>query len=140
MSRTYSELITIPTFKERVEYLKCTNAVGEPTFGSKRWLNQVFYHSNEWKKIRDKIIFRDQARDLAFPGHEIVAKPMLILIHHIEPITEEDIYYRTSKLTDPENLVLTIHSTHNIIHYGDISQIIDEPVIRRPNDQCPWKM
>lgn len=141
ITKSYSELIEIPTFKERFEYLKIGQQVCDITFGSTRWLNQVFYKSPEWKRLRNYIIVRDNACDLAMKGHEILGGEgwIKIMIHHINPITEEDILNRSSKLLDPENLVTTILNTHNAIHYGDISQLIDEPIIRKPNDTCPWR-
>lgn len=134
--RRYSELIRIPTFEERFEYLRLGGQVGADTFGSDRYLNQIFYKSPEWKKIRDEIIIRDQCCDLAMPGYDIHGP---VLIHHLNPITKEDILSRTDLLLNPEYLVCTIQSTHNAIHYGDVNLLITNPVERKPNDTCPWK-
>lgn len=136
MNRTYSELITIPTFEERYNYLKLSGAVGEDTFGFKRWTNQELYHSDEWRHFRDKIIIRDSGRDLAVEGFEIYGS---IIIHHLNPITYEDILNRNPCIFDPDNVVCTKLSTHNAIHYGDESLLLRSPVKRRPNDTCPWK-
>lgn len=114
--KTYSELIQIPTFEERFEYLKLDGNVGEDTFGFDRWMNQIFYRSPEWKRIRDEVIIRDNGCDLAMPGHEIYGR---ILIHHMNPISVDDIERRTDLLLNPEYLISTVHRTHNAIHYGD---------------------
>lgn len=134
--RRYSELIQIPTFEERFEYLRLDGQVGADTFGSDRYLNQIFYKSPEWKKIRDEIIIRDQCCDLAMSGYDIRGP---VLIHHLNPITKEDILSRTDLLLNPEYLVCTIQSTHNAIHYGDANLLITNPIERKPNDTCPWK-
>lgn len=134
--RRYSELIRIPTFEERFEYLRLDGQVGADTFGSDRYLNQIFYKSPEWKKIRDEIIIRDKCCDLAMPGYDIHGP---VLIHHLNPITKEDILSRTDLLLNPEYLVCTIQSTHNAIHYGDVNLLITNPIERKPNDTCPWK-
>lgn len=134
--RRYSELIQIPTFEERFEYLRLDGQVGADTFGSDRYLNQIFYKSPEWKKIRDEIIIRDQCCDLAMPGYDIHGP---VLIHHLNPITKADILSRTDLLLNPEYLVCTIQSTHNAIHYGDVNLLITNPIERKPNDTCPWK-
>ena len=133
--RRYSELIQIPTFEERFEYLRLDGQVGADTFGSDRYLNQIFYKSPEWKKIRDEIIIRDQCCDLAMPGYDIYGP---VLIHHLNPITKEDILSRTDLLLNPEYLICTIQSTHNAIHYGDANLLITNPIERKPNDTCPW--
>lgn len=134
--RRYSELIQIPTFEERFEYLRLDGQVGADTFGSDRYLNQIFYKSPEWKKIRDEIIIRDQCCDLSMSGYDIHGP---VLIHHLNPITKEDILSRTDLLLNPEYLVCTIQSTHNAIHYGDANLLITNPIERKPNDTCPWK-
>jgi len=134
--RTYSELIKIPTFKERFEYLRLDGKVGEETFGFDRYLNQVFYKSPEWKAARDFVIIRDQGCDLAMEGHEIFGK---ILVHHMNPISMEDIVHRTEYLLDPEYLICTIKNTHDAIHYGDGSLLITGPIERTKNDTCPWR-
>ena len=134
--RTYSELITIPTFRGRYEYLKLKGLVGQETFGYDRYLNQVFYKSREWMDIRDYVIVRDNGCDLGIPGREIRER---ILIHHMNPITKEDILRRSEFLLDPEYLISTIKLTHDAIHYGDEQLLMDEPIIRTKNDTCPWK-
>ena len=134
--RTYSELITIPTFEERFEYLKLNGSVGLETFGHDRYLNQILYNSPEWRRFRPEIIVRDNGCDLACEGYEIFGK---ILIHHINPITAQDILNRNSKVFDPENVITTVHNTHNAIHYGDKNLLITEPIERSRNDTCPWK-
>ena len=134
--RTYSELITIPTFEERFEYLKLNGSVGLETFGHDRYLNQILYNSPEWRRFRPEIIVRDNGCDLACEGYEIFGK---ILIHHINPITAQDILNRNPKVFDPENVITTVHNTHNAIHYGDENLLITEPIKRSRNDTCPWK-
>ena len=134
--KRYSELIRIPTFIERFRYLKTGGAVGRDTFGHDRYLNQLLYQSDEWKACRRDIIIRDGGCDLACEGFDV---PVRALIHHINPITVEDVLYRRDCVFDPENLVLTSHNTHNAIHYGDESLLMVEPVVRRRNDTCPWR-
>lgn len=136
-NRTYQELLTIPTFEERFEYLKLEGSVGVDTFGYDRYLNQILYKSSEWRKFRNEIIVRDNGCDLAFPGFEIYGQK--ILIHHINPITVEDVVYRSSKVFDPNNVITTVLNTHNAIHYGDADLLTTGPVERTPNDTCPWK-
>lgn len=134
--KTYSELITIPTFEERYAYLKIKGTVGKSTFGFQRWVNQTLYHSDEWYEFRDSIIIRDKGCDLACDGFEIYKH---ILIHHIDPITYDDIVNRHPKVFDPENVVATKLSTHNAIHYGDESLLVLAPKQRTANDTCPWR-
>lgn len=134
--RTYSELITIPTFTERFQYLKLGGQVGIETFGFDRYLNQTLYRSPEWKRFRREIIVRDNGCDLACEGYDIVGK---ILIHHINPLTIDDIIHRDPKIFDPENVICTILNTHNAIHYGDESLLVTEPITRTKYDTCPWK-
>lgn len=134
--RTYSELITIPTFRGRYEYLRLKGLVGQETFGYDRYLNQVFYKSREWMDIRDYVIVRDNGCDLGIPGREIRER---ILIHHMNPITKEDILRRSEFLLDPEYLISTIKLTHDAIHYGDEHLLMNEPIVRTKNDTCPWK-
>ena len=134
--RTYSELITIPTFEERFEYLKLNGSVGLETFGHDRYLNQILYNSPEWRRFRPEIIVRDNGCDLACEGYEIFGK---ILIHHINPITARDILNRNPKVFDPENVITTVHNTHNAIHYGDENLLITAPIERSRNDTCPWR-
>lgn len=134
--KCYSELITIPTFIERYHYLKIGGRVGADTFGHDRYLNQILYHSNEWLDFRDEIIIRDNGCDLAHPEFEIHGR---ILIHHINPITVEDVLRRDPKIFDPENVISTVLNTHNAIHYGDESQLMLLPITRSKNDTCPWR-
>lgn len=134
--RTYSELILLPTFEERFGYLQLGGVVGESTFGFDRYLNQVFYQSQEWKAIRDYVIIRDNGCDLAAEGYEIHSK---IYIHHMNPITVKDIEHSTDFLLDPEYLIATSHTTHNAIHYGDESLLMRAPIERSRNDTCPWR-
>lgn len=134
--KTYSELIEIPTFEERYEYLKLTGKVGEETFGFDRYLNQVFYRSKEWRDIRDYVINRDNGCDLAMEGHEIFGR---VLIHHMNPIRKEDILRRSDFLLNPEYLITTVKLTHDAIHYGDKDLLTIAPVERTKNDTCPWR-
>ena len=134
--KTYSELITIPTFEERFEYLQLKGSVGKDTFGYDRHLNQVLYRSPEWKRLRNQIIIRDCGCDLACEGYDIHSK---VLIHHLNPITVEDVLARSRKVFDPDNLVCVSHNTHNAIHYGDIDLLVTGPIIRTKNDTCPWR-
>lgn len=136
MIRTYSELITLPTFEERYRYLQLNGKVGASTFGYQRWVNQELYHSDHWLRFRDTIIIRDKGCDLAVEGFEIYRS---ILIHHLNPITYADIVSRNPKVFDPENAVVTKLSTHNAIHYGDEKLLIQAPAERTPNDTCPWR-
>lgn len=134
--KTYSELITIPTFEERFEYLQLKGSVGKDTFGYDRHLNQVLYRSPEWKRLRNQIIIRDCGCDLACEGYDIHSK---VLIHHLNPLTVEDVLSRSRKVFDPDNLVCVSHSTHNAIHYGDVDLLVTGPIIRTKNDTCPWR-
>lgn len=134
--KTYSELIQLPTFEERYRYLQLNGAVGKETFGYDRYLNQILYNSSDWKRLRRDIIIRDNGCDLASEGFEIFGR---ILIHHINPITVEDIVNRNPIVFDPENLICTTHNTHLAIHYGDESLLITAPIERKPNDMCPWR-
>ena len=135
--KTYSELITLPTFLERYNYLRIGGRVGEETFGFDRYLNQEFYQRDpEWKRVRDQVIIRDLGRDLAIEGREIYGR---ILVHHMNPVTADDIIHRTKYLLDPEYLICTMKSTHDAIHYGDINLLNNGPIERRKNDTCPWK-
>lgn len=135
--RTYSELIKLPTFKERYEYLKIGGKVGEETFGFDRYLNQVFYNSEEWKAIRREVIIRDKGCDLGLSDREIIDER--IMVHHMNPISKEDIVNRSEFLLDPEYLITTIKPTHDAIHYGDDSILQEDLVIRSKNDTCPWR-
>lgn len=135
--KTYSELISIPTYEERYKYLRLNGRVGEDTFGFDRYLNQNLYqHSKEWKHVRDYVIARDNGCDLAMEGYEIFGK---IIVHHMNPITAEDILKRRDWVLNPEYLVCVTHSTHNAIHYGDEGLLMTAPIIRTKNDTCPWR-
>lgn len=137
MIRTYSELIKLDSFIERYRYLKLSGKVGEDTFGFDRWLNQKFYKSPEYRKVRREVILRDNGCDLGDPEFEIAGR---VIIHHMNPITQTDILERSEFALDPEYMICVSHGTHNAIHYGDESQLpITDIVIRRPNDQAPWK-
>ena len=136
--KTYSELITLPTFEERFQYLRLDGRIGEQTFGFDRYLNQLFYKDPEWLSVRDKVIIRDLGCDLGIEEYEI-GKGQRILIHHMNPISMKDIQKNTKILLDPEYLITTMHSTHNAIHYGDESLLVSAPIERTKNDTCPWK-
>lgn len=136
--KCYSEMIELPTFEERFNYLYIGGRVGEDTFGSERYLNQSFYKSDEWKRLRNNIIIRDGGCDLGIEGREIKAK-RLLRIHHIDPITMDDILNHSRKLTDPDNLITCLWQTHQAIHYTGWDGVIKDPVTRRPNDTCPWR-
>ena len=125
----------MPSFEERYRYLKLDSVVGEETFGFDRYLNQLFYRSKEWKTIRNFVITRDNGCDLGMDGHDIYGK---ILVHHMNPISKDDILGRSEYLLDPEFLISTIKNTHDAIHYGDESLLITEPIQRSKNDTCPW--
>lgn len=134
--KTYSELITLSTFEDRYRYLKLSGVVGEATFGFDRYLNQIFYKSKEWLRIRDYVITRDNGCDLGIEGREIHGR---ILIHHMNPITKEDILSRSEYLLNPEYLICTVKNTHDAIHYGDEDLLFKGLVERSLNDTCPWK-
>lgn len=134
--RTYSELMTLPTFEERYRYLKLDGRIGEETFGFDRYLNQLFYTSDEWRKIRDEVIIRDHGCDLGIRDREILGR---IIIHHMNPITVDDILKRSDYLLNPEYLITTVKATHDAIHYGSEDNLIKLPRERSRNDMCPWK-
>ena len=134
--KTYSELSRLKTFEERYQYLRLNGSVGRETFGFDRYLNQVFYRSQKWKSIRNQVIIRDNGCDLGIEGREINGR---ILIHHMNPISLDDIVNESDLLLDPEYLICTVHSTHNAIHYGDENLLILDPIVRSKNDTCPWK-
>lgn len=135
MIRTYSELLEYDTLEERFHYLALRGNVGRSTFGFDRYLNQEFYRSREWKQIRDKVIVRDEGCDLAVPGYDIHTK---IVIHHMNPMTVEDIAHGVSSILDPEFLITTTLKTHNAIHFGD-ERLLPRPlVVRRRGDTKLW--
>lgn len=135
--KTYSELIKLETFEERYQYLDLKGKVGEPTFGSKRYLNQILYKTDKWLALRDKIIVRDNGCDLGIPGRKIYGR---VLVHHINPITIEDVLNENPKVFDPDNLITTSHLTHEAIHYGNEDLLIKDPIVRFKNDTCPWRL
>lgn len=134
--RTYSNLKLLETFEERFEYLKLSGTVGLDTFGCDRIFNQQFYHSKEWKDIRNYIIARDNGCDLGMDGYELHEK---IYIHHMNPLTLNDISEATENLLNPEYLICVGHNTHNAIHYGDKTLLMKTPIERTKFDTCPWR-
>lgn len=134
--RSYSELISFETFEERFNYLKLKGEVGKETFGFDRYLNQIFYKDPEWLRVRDKVIIRDNGCDLGILDREIYSR---ILVHHMNPITKEDILSKSKYLLDPEYLICTTKNTHDAIHYSDDSILIKELINRTKNDTCPWR-
>lgn len=136
MIRTYSELIKFDTFMDRYQYLRLDGKVGEETFGFDRWLNQLFYKDPEWLSIRNEVIIRDNGCDLGIADREIHSR---ILVHHMNPISREDILARSEFLLNPEYLICTSKVTHDAIHYGDENLLMGEPIERTRNDTCPWR-
>lgn len=134
--RTYSELMQLNTFEERFEYLKLNGSVCSQTFGFDRWMNQSFYRSSEWKRLRNSIIIRDSGCDLADPDRSIGSG---IIIHHMNPIVLQDLIDQSEWLLNPEYLICVSHQTHNAIHYGDRELLINLPPERSKYDTCPWK-
>lgn len=132
----YSELKRLKTFEERYEYLRLGGLVGESTFGFERFLNQALYRSQQWRLLRNQIILRDDGCDLGVPGYDIHDK---IIIHHMNPLTKEQLHEPDDSMFDPEFLICVSMNTHNAIHYGDASLLPRGPVVRKPNDTCPWK-
>ena len=136
--KTYSELITLPTFEERYKYLRLDGRVGADTFGFDRYLNQMVYQRDpRWKTARDAVIIRDNGCDLGVEGFEIFGK---IIVHHMNIVTIDDILNDRDWIFDPEFLISTTHNTHNAIHYGDESLLLTAPTVRSRNDTCPWKI
>lgn len=136
--RCYSELITLPTFKQRFDYLKLNGIVGDQTFGFDRYLNQKFYRLPEWKRIRREVILRDKGCDLGIEEREIPSG-VRIIVHHMNPIAVKDIANKLDWILDPEFLICTMKITHDAIHYGDESLLYSDPVVRKPNDMIPWR-
>lgn len=134
--KSYSVVILLPTLEERFNYLKLSGKVGAETFGYDRYLNQILYHDPEWKRIRRDVIIRDNGCDLGVEGCEIHGR---ILVHHINPITIDDVKLRRYCVFDLDNLICTSHGTHNAIHYGDANLLPKNPIERKPNDTCPWR-
>ena len=137
MDKSYSELCKLKTLVERYEYLRTYSKIGEETFGGQRMLNQMLYQKNPlWKSVRRKVILRDNGFDLGLEGYSIVGK---IIVHHINPLTKEQLLNFDPCIFDPENLISCSHNTHNAIHYGDKSLLPQDPIERKPNDTCPWR-
>lgn len=136
MLKSYSELIGIPSYKDRFEYLKLNGQVGVDTFGFSRYLNQSLYTSRTWRSFRDEIIIRDNGCDLAFEGYDIFDR---IIVHHINPITPEQIESRDPIIFSKDNVICVSHRTHEAIHYGDADLLLSDPIIRKPYDTCPWR-
>lgn len=134
--RCYRELSRIPTFNERFEYLKLSGVVGEDTFGFDRYMNQILYTSSKWKRLRNQIIVRDNGCDLGLEGYDI---PDKIIVHHMNPVSVQDLEEFSEDVFNPEYLICVSAITHNAIHYGDKSLLPQMPVERRPGDTCPWK-
>lgn len=135
MNRTYSELVKLPTFEERFEYLKLDGAVGSSTFGFDRYINQSFYMSQFWQDVRRDVIIRDNGCDLGIPGYEIHLGPV---VHHMNPMSMEDILHKETWILDPEFLILTSHRTHNDIHFGSGSSYPKVVTERTPRDTKLW--
>lgn len=136
MSKSYSELVKLKTFEERFEYLRTNSSVGADTFGHDRYLNQMLYQISEWKSARNKAIVRDQGCDLGMEGEVIFER---LCVHHINPITAEDIVNRNPKLFDLDNLICCSDRTHKAIHYSTYDSLGRDICERKPNDTCPWK-
>lgn len=136
--KSYTELISLPTIEERFNYLHLPRAIGENTFGGYRYLNQDFYRSYEWKQFRNSIIVRDNGCDMAFPGEEIGG---IVVIHHINPMTPEQLIRGDDDIFNPDNVVCVSELTHKMIHYGSLEDYLQATqfVVRKPNDTCPWK-
>lgn len=136
MVKTYTELSKFSTFDERFTYLLDPSMVGDQTFGGSRFLNQHFYRSKEWRRIRDAVIVRDAGLDLGIEGHPISGR---VIVHHLNPLRKEDFIHQTKFLLDPEYMICMSHNTHNAIHYGSVDFIQKDYIPRRPNDTCPWR-
>ena len=134
--KSYRNVILLPTILDRFEYVRIRANVGDPTFGFDRFINQDFYQSREWRQVRMKVIARDEGCDLGVPEYPIGGK---VIIHHINPITAEDIDNASDLLFDMDNLTCVSESTHNAIHFGDETLLPAEPIIRMPGDTCPWR-
>lgn len=135
-NRSYKELSRLHTFKQRYDYLKLGGIVGESTFGFTRHVNQAFYHSSDWRDVRDQVILRDDGCDLGVPGYQIHG---VIVVHHINPITLNEMLGGDPKLIDLNNLICTSHRTHEAIHFSNESLLPKPFVERRPGDMIPWK-
>ena len=147
--KSYTELMSLRTFKERFDYLHIGGKVGEATFGGNRWMNQMLYHGGRWRRLRNSLIIRDDGCDLGLQDHRILGDADIngkhykydgaIFLHHINPVTDDDIMNSRPCVFDPENLICTSESTHRAIHFGRYEDLIDAFVERRPFDTCPWK-
>lgn len=133
--KTYSDLKKIDSFEERYRYLSLHGVVGDATFGFDRYLNQQFYRSTQWKQLRHHVIARDNACDLGVEGYDIFDK---VIVHHMNPMTSDDIVHGDSSILDPEFLITTTHRTHNAIHYGDEGLLLHPLIERRPGDTDLW--
>lgn len=136
LTKSYRNLILLPTFKERFEYLKLAGTVGESTFGFDRYLNQRFYQSREWRQFRSKVIARDEGNDMGIKDYPISGT---VIIHHINPLSVKDFEEQTDLLFDMNNVICVSHNTHEAIHYGDESLLPKDPIERKPNDTIPWR-
>ena len=134
--RTYTELTKLPTYEERFAYLRLDGTVCDETFGNDRYLNQILYKSPRWRKVRREVIIRDNGCDLGIEDYEIRGR---IIVHHMDPITLDDIIHERDSVFNPEYLICTAHNTHNAIHYGDESLLVTAPIERYKNDTCPWR-
>ena len=134
--RTYTELTKLPTYEERFAYLRLDGTVCDETFGNDRYLNQILYKSPRWRKVRREVIIRDNGCDLGIEDYEIRGR---IIVHHMDPITLDDIIHERDSVLNPEYLICTAHNTHNAIHYGDESLLVTAPIERSKNDTCPWR-
>jgi hypothetical protein len=133
--KTYSQLKSYTTFEDRFEYLNLKGIVGQETFGFERYMNQQFYRSKEWRDLRHHVIARDEGNDLGIPGYEIFDRP---IVHHMNPMTPQDIIHGEEDILNPEYLILVTHQTHNAIHYGDASRLARPLVERHPGDTRLW--
>lgn len=139
MTRTYTELMQIPSFIERYRYLRIGGTIGHETFGKERWLNQAFYNSDQWRNFRRNMIIRDCGLDLAHPDRPF-GEGEKIYLHHMNPIQIQDVRDMADILMDPEQVICTSFNTHQAIHFGDESLLgLAEPVERSPYDTCPWR-
>ena len=134
--RTYTELTKLPTYEERFAYLRLDGTVCDETFGNDRYLNRILYKSPRWRKVRREVIIRDNGCDLEIEDYEIRGR---IIVHHMDPITLDDIIHERDSVFNPEYLICTAHNTHNAIHYGDESLLVTAPIERSKNDTCPWR-
>lgn len=135
-AKSYSELMKLETFEERFAYLQTTAKIGVETFGSKRYLNQMLYKDEDWKRVRNEVIIRDNGCDLAMPDRLIGCR---ITVHHINPISVEDVLNRDPCVYDMNNLVTVSDNTHKAIHYSNSDILLKNPIERSPNDTAPWR-